>query len=108
MHRGFASQNSALLSPDMPSSTVCLRVESGSAELRDGCRSRHGYRLSPLPLRLQAANGSDRSRLHLAGLVAQLFAYSRELADLSFTFPAWYVRLVEVHEAAGPFEHLRL
>ena len=30
MHRKFASHNSALLSPDMPSSTVCLRVESGN------------------------------------------------------------------------------
>ena len=41
--------------------------------------SRHGYRLTPLPPIPQAA--LHRGRLRLVGLVAQLFAWPRDLAD---------------------------
>ena len=60
--------------------------------------SRHGYRLTHLPSPPQAA--LDRGRLRLVGLVAQLFAWPSDLADLDFALPAWNMRLVQIHEPA--------
>ena len=65
-----------------------------------------GYRLTPLPPMPQAA--LHRGRLRLVGLVAQLFAWPRDLANFDFALPAWNMNFVKIQEAARHIEDLGL
>src|SRR5262245_28622727 len=62
-----------------------------------------GYRLTLLVPMPQA--GSDLGRLQLAGLVAHFLAGTGDLTDFGFALPARHMLAMQLHEAAGAFDH---